>query len=327
MRPTQLSSSRHVSRRIYVVNLLTLFQDIFTLIVVKIFPLLADPSNPYNGQHLYVLKCLAEVKSIVLLTDIPSSGHLTTTLFRTCFDVLSGPSKATNGEELSKNVEHHMTAVLAILIDEAVTLSPDVVDVIVAQFLWADPISLGAIKGKKSGPVDLKQSTLLRKEAPPAYNMAKNLCNSCPDKMARYVGTYFRSVIIDFTSLGTAPSKHKSRQRASSVDDESEDDAAKGPSEEDLNDAHKAHRLLRELWRCAPSVLQDIIPHLQEELGTENVQLRQLATETFGDMIAGIGAAGPPPLPDLNPAAYPSQSLTPSAPRPYNFLTTPTPRG
>ncbi|KAF2277781.1 uncharacterized protein EI97DRAFT_465908 [Westerdykella ornata] len=299
-------------------------KDIFTLIVVKIFPLLADPSNPYNGQHLYVLKCLAEVKSIVLLTDIPSSGHLTTTLFRTCFDVLSGPSKATNGEELSKNVEHHMTAVLAILIDEAVTLSSDVVDVIMAQFLWADPISLGAIKGKKSGPIDLKQSTLLRKEAPPAYNMAKNLCNSCPDKMARYVGTYFRSVIIDFTSLGTALSKHKSRLRASSVDDESEDDAAKGPSEEDLNDAHKAHRLLRELWRCAPSVLQDIIPHLQEELGTENIQLRQLATETFGDMIAGIGAAGPPPPPDLNPAAYPSQSLTPSVPRPYNFLTTPT---
>jgi sister-chromatid-cohesion protein PDS5 len=297
-------------------------KDIFTLIVVKIFPALADPSNPYNAQHLYVLKCLAEVKSIVLLTDIPGSGQLTTTLFRNCFDVLSGPSKAANGEELSKNVEHHMTAVLAILVDEAPSLSSEVVDVIVAQFLWADPISLGATKGKKVTPVDAKQSTLLRKEAPPAYNMAKNVCKQCPDKMARYIGSYFSSVIVDFTSIGVGSTK--SRHGAGGDQDEADDEHTKGPSEDDLNDASKAHRLLRELWRCAPGVLQDIIPHLQEELGTDNIQLRQLATETFGDMISGIGAAGPPPRPEMNPAAYPSQSLTPSEPRPYNFLTTPT---
>lgn len=299
-------------------------QDIFTLIVVKIFPLLADPSHPYNHQHLYVLKCLADVKSIVLLTDIPSSGHLTSVLFTTCFDVLSGPSKASNGEELSKNVEHHMTVVLSILIDEAPTLSSDVVDVILAQFLLADPVSLSSAKGKKAAVVDPKQLTLLRKEAPPAYNMAKNLCNACPEKMARLIGTYFSSVIVDFTTLGPAPSKNRSRNRASSEAADSEDEGARGPSEEDLNDASKAHRLLRELWRCAPGVLTDIIPHLIEELGTENVQLRQLATETFGDMISGIGAAGPPPRPELNPAAYPSQSLAPLESRPYNFLTTPT---
>ncbi|KAF2015391.1 sister chromatid cohesion and DNA repair protein [Aaosphaeria arxii CBS 175.79] len=294
-------------------------KDIFTLIVVKIFPLLADPSHPYNGQHLYVLRCLAEVKSIVLLTDIPSSGPLTSALFTNCFDVLSGPSKADNGEELSKNVEHHMTAVLTILIDEAATLSSDVVDVVVAQFLWADPITLqsGTSKGKKAAQIDSKQSTLRRKEAPPAYNMAKNICNACEDKMARLIGSYFSSVIVDFTSGGSSL-KHRDA-------DDSDDERAKGPSDDELNDAIKAHRLLRELWRCAPGVLKDIIPHLQEELGTENIQLRQLATETFGDMISGIGAAGPPARPELNPAAYPSQSLaSPDSNKTYNFLTTPT---
>ncbi|KAF2875276.1 sister chromatid cohesion and DNA repair protein [Massariosphaeria phaeospora] len=299
-------------------------KDIFTLIIVKLMPLLSDPSNPYNGQHLYVLRSLAEIKSICLVTDIPSSNHLTSALFTTCFDVLSGPSKAENGEELSKNVEHHMTAILSVLIDEAPTLASEVVDVIVAQFLWADPITLAnSSKGKKSAPVDAKQATLLRKEAPPAYNMAKNLCNACPDKMARLIGTYFSSVIVDFTTSGSMPSKSR-RNRAGSEDD-SEDDGAKGPSEDEINDASKAHRLLRELWRCAPRVLQDIIPHIQEELGTENIQLRQLATETFGDMISGIGAAGPPPRPELNPIAYPSQSLAPpETVRAYNFLTTPT---
>lgn len=295
-------------------------EDIFTLIVNKIFPHIADPSNPYISQHQSVLKSLADVKSIVLLTDIPSSSQLTTALFKTCFDVLSTASKASDNEGLGKNVEHHMAMVLSILIDEAPSLSSDIVDIIVAQFLLADPLSLSAAKGKKNAPVDAKQLTLLRKEAPPAYTMAKNLCNACPDKMARYVGTYFSSVIVDFTSLG--PSKHR-RHRASSEAEGSDDEIAKGPSEEEINDAQKAHRLLRELWRCAPAVLQDIIPHLQEELGTDNVQLRQLATETFGDMIAGIGAAGPPPKPELDPSAYPSQSLTPPEPRPYNFLTTP----
>lgn len=267
-----------------------------------------------------MLKSLAEFKSVVIITDIPGSAHLTNSLFTTCFDVLSGPSRAANGEELSKNVEHHMTAVLSILIDEAPTISPDVVDVIVAQFLWADPITLGSsAKAKKHAAVDTKQSTLLRKEAPPAYNMAKNLCNAFPDKMARLFGTYFGSIIVDFAS---GPAKHQ-QHRAGSAGD-SEDEEAKGPSEEDINDASKAHRLLRELWRCAPGALQEIIPHLQEELGTENVQLRQLATETFGDMVSGIGAAGPPPQPELDPAAYPSQSLNPSSTvRPYNYLTTP----
>jgi sister-chromatid-cohesion protein PDS5 len=267
-----------------------------------------------------MLKSLAEFKSIVIITDIPGSAQLTNALFTTCFDVLSGPSRASNGEELSKNVEHHMTAILSILIDEAPVISPDQVDVIVAQFLWADPITLGSSgKGKKNAPVDTRQSTLLRKEAPPAYNMAKNLCNAYPEKMARLFGSYFGSVIVDFAS-GNSKSN---RNRAGSADG-SDDEEPRGPSEEDIDDASKAHRLLRELWRCAPGALQEIIPHMTEELGTENVQLRQLATETFGDMIAGIGAAGPPPPPDLDPAAYPSQSLSPSSSkRAYSYLTTP----
>jgi sister chromatid cohesion protein PDS5 len=294
---------------------------------MKIIPLLADPSNPYNGQHLYILKSLAEVKSIVLLGDIPNSTALTSNLFTTCFDVLSGPSKADSGEELSKNVEHHMTAILSILIDESPQVSPDVTDVILAQFLRADvtTLSTGSSKGKKSAPVDTKQSTLLMKEAPPPYNMAKNICNICSDKMARAVGSYFSTVIVDVTSGASVP-KHRGRNRAGSDADDSDAEGQKGPSEDDLNEASKAHRLLRELWRCSPEVLQEIIPHLQEELGAENVHLRQMATETFGDMISGIGAAGPPPPPVLNPVAYPSQSLNPNAPAVgvYNFLTTPT---
>ncbi|KAK7713576.1 Sister chromatid cohesion protein pds5 [Botryosphaeria dothidea] len=306
-------------------------KDIFMLFINTIFRALSDPSDPYNSQHLYVLKSLAEVKSVVLLTDLPSSNTLITALFTICFDVLSGPSKAESGEELSKNVEHHMTAVLATLVDESQGLPGEVVDVILAQFLRADPrtITNNGSKGKKGAQIDERQSTLLLKEAPPAYNMAKNICNSCSDKMARLISQYFSSVIMDATTMGAAPIHKSGKQRGrteSSLGDELEDDRPRQVTEEDLHESRKAHRLLRELWRSTPLVLQDIVPQLEAELGAEDVQLRTLATETLGDIVSGIGAAGPPPPPTYNPAAYPSQSLSPSSDRlqTYNFLTTPT---
>jgi sister-chromatid-cohesion protein PDS5 len=261
-----------------------------------------------------------------LIAEISSSARLIQTLYTACFDVLSGPSKTESGEELSKNVEHHMTAILATLVDETHSLPSEVIDTILAQFLRADPrVAVSSVtKGKKTIPVDERQSTLLLKEAPPAYNMAKNICNSCPDKMARYVTRYFSTVIFDasfITNGASAPSK-KTRK---SIDDLDSDDRPDRPSEEDWQELEKAHGLLRELWRSTPAVLQDIIPSLEGELSSENVNLRVLAVETVGDMISGIGKGGPPPPAALNPTTYPSQSMEPpERPQTYNFLTTPT---
>lgn len=299
------------------------------MIIDTIIPALSDPSSPFNSQHVYVLRSLAEVKSIVLVTDIPSANNLILALCTKCFDVLSGPSKSASGEELSKNVEHYMTKLLAVLVDESQSLPAEVVDVILAQFLRADPrvMSGGGSKGKKIAQHDERQSTLLLKEAPPAYNMAMNICNSVPEKMARFMSQYFSSVIVDATSAPTLQKTNKNRsKRMSSVGADSDDEGPRQPTEEDLNEIKKAHVLLRELWRSSPLVLQDIIPQLEAELGAEDVQLRTFATETIGDIISGIGAAGPPDLPTYNPSAYPSQSLaSPSERLPtYNFLTTPT---
>ncbi|KAI9691499.1 MAG: hypothetical protein M1822_007570 [Bathelium mastoideum] len=303
-------------------------KDIFTLLVVIIIPALADPSDPYNTQHAHVLDSLVNVKSIVLLVDInPSaSNKLILEMFTSCFDVLSGSSKASSGEEIGKNVEFQMTGLLQTLLDEAETLPDQVVDIILAQFLRADPriIQAGGGRGKKSEPIDHKQSTLLMKQAPPAYNMAKNICNSHPDKMGRYITQYFSSVIMSASGVRSelsAKPGHKSR--AKDVGESSEVDVS-GPSEAELKELQKAHVLARELWRAAPDVLQNIVPQVEAELVAENEDIRLLATETMGDMVAGVGAAGPPPSPVLDPAAYPSQSLQISRdPVEYNFLTTP----
>ncbi|RDW65218.1 hypothetical protein BP5796_09910 [Coleophoma crateriformis] len=287
----------------------TQLKDIFTLFITSILPALSDPSNAYNTQHKYVLVSLSEVKSIVLLLDLPNSEALTLHLFSSFFDIISGASKASTGEQISKDVEYHMSQTLVIVVDEAANLPSVVVDVIMAQFLRAS--SPGGSRGKQEEETDEKQSTLLLKELPEAYNMAKSICDACPEKMARYISQYFNDVILD-ASESSGPSKSNGHRRTSDAAGSDDEDATVGPTEADLRELKKAHNLLRELWRACPAVLQNVIPQLEAELSADNVQLRSLATDTLGDIISGIGAAGPPPPASMDPAAYPPLRLSDS---------------
>ncbi|KAL9126994.1 MAG: hypothetical protein Q9217_004050 [Psora testacea] len=307
-------------------------KDIFNMLITSILPALADPSNAYNQQHLYVLTSLAQVKSIVLLTDIQDSEKLTTNLFATFFDILAGSNKSCTGDQLGKSVEFQMTAILIIIVDESASLPPEVIDVVVAQFLRIDLHLMDGISGKsKKNAVDERQSTLVLKELPPSYNMAKTICNTCPEKMARHVSQYFNDIIVD-SSAASGRKESTKRRRFSEDMDNSDMEVTLGPTEEDLRELRKVHQLLRELWRACPAVLQNVIPQLETELSAENVHLRLLATEAFGDIISGIGAAGSPPPPILNPASYPYVTLSdiqeltstqnvltkPSSPQPFS---------
>ena len=290
---------------------------------------MSDPSNAYSQQHLYVLNSLAQVKSIVLLTDIPSSEKLLIHLFELFFDILAGPSRSSTGEQVGKNVEFHMTSILVTMVDEAATLPTEAIDVIVAQFLRTDPRIMNGIsgKGKKTiAVVDEKQSTLTLKELPPAYNMARTICNTCSERMARYISQYFNDVIVDASSSSAAQAPNKKAgHRRISEDLDDYDAETTGPTEDDLKELEKVHLLLRELWRACPAVLQNVVPQLEAELSAENVHLRTLATETFGDIISGVGAAGLSTQPPPDPAAYPPLSLADSSdsmPDP-NILTKP----
>ena len=242
---------------------------------------------------------MAEVKSIILLTDLPQSEELLAHFFTTVFDIISTSSNSTADEQISKDTKYHLSSMLVTLVDEAPTLPPEVIDTVMAQFLRA------SISGGKKGAVDDKQSTLLPKELPEAYTLAKTLCNSCPEKMARYISQYFNDVMVESSAGSNGTSKPNGHRRKSDAIESDEEDASKGPTDADLRELNKAHQLLRELWRTSPAVLQNVIPQVEAELSAENGRLRTLATETLGDMISGIGAAGLPPPPEMDPAAYP----------------------
>ena len=305
-------------------------KEIFILLIRLILPALSDLSNAYNNQHLHVLESLAQVKSVVLLTDIPTSEELIQHLFTSFFDILTSSSKPSSGEQLGKSVEINMTSILEIMIDESATLSAEVIDVIIAQFLRTDPrVSNASVKNKKNGVFPVlgdKQSKLVLKDLPPAYNMARTICNACPEKMARYISQYFNDVIVDAATSTSSKNlgKNRSNRRNSDNLDDSDEEPS-GPTEEDLKELYKAHQLLKELWRASPAVLQNVIPQLEAELSAENVQLRLLATESLGDIISGIGSAGLPPPLIMDPSAYPAMSLSdPTDMGPFqNLLTKP----
>ncbi|OAA55565.1 sister chromatid cohesion and DNA repair protein [Niveomyces insectorum RCEF 264] len=327
----------------------TQLKDVFGLFINSILPALQDPSNTYDAQHKYVLHSLAEVRSIVLLNDLDNSDALQLQLFSSLFDAVSAPKNVAGGR-LPTDVEHDISDVLICLIEEGANVPPKVVDVIMAQFLRA--AAPGALRDKgvpDKDELDRYQSTLLLKEEPPAYQVAKLICLTCADKMIRSVAQYFSDVIIDFSGVGgggggggnggggagansgsgasgSRLNGHKGGAGKDSDDEGDEDEGLHGPSESDLREMKKAHLLLRELWRAAPQVLSNVVPQLEAELSADNVYLRKLATETLGDMISGIGAAGPPPAPNLDPAAYPPLRLTdePPARASDSILTTPT---
>ena len=198
-----------------------------------------------------------------------------------------------------------MTRMLVTVIDESSTLAPDVVDVIVAQFLRVDPRAFEppARKGKRvASPHDTKQDTLLLKEYPQAYEMAKSICQTCPERMASHISQYFNNVIMDASALQNHDSSKLSHKKTAALDD-SDDERG------DIKELTKAHRLIQELWKASPEVLQNVVPQLEAELSAESVPLRLLATQTIGDMAAGIGVAGPPPSPPMDCARYPPVTL------------------
>jgi sister-chromatid-cohesion protein PDS5 len=276
-------------------------REIFSLVASTVIPALANPTGSYYQQYAEILGSLANLRSIVLITDLHGSDNLILTLFANCFDVLSGNIKGTSGEQIAKTIQYNMNVALSAILQEVGTPPDGVLDVLLAQFLRADSETLA-----KSGAPPPKSLD----DISPAYNVARSICSQCTSPLSNAIASYYTAVLVDASE---APSKFGKTRNRKRTHDESEDESDDGimtpPAERDFRDIDKAHLLLRELWRTSSDVIDGVVPQVATEMQLENVQLRALAVQTVGDMIAGIGSAGPPPPEPLEPAAYPSQSV------------------
>ncbi|KAI9485716.1 MAG: armadillo-type protein [Benjaminiella poitrasii] len=95
----------------------------------------------------------------------------------------------------------------------------------------------------------------------PAYLMALDICYACPNALQRRVCQYFSDILL-------------------SVSNTSED------STEGFEDVKKAHNLIRKINAASPDLLLNVLPLLQEEMKFDHLSIRQLATETMGEMFA-----------------------------------------
>jgi sister-chromatid-cohesion protein PDS5 len=282
-------------------------KDIFAFLIREVLPNLSDPSHSYNPETTYVLRSLAQVKSIVLVTDLPNIDSLLSQLFALFFDIASGSVRSQSKASLSGSTLQHMTEILVTLVDESSSLPAEVVDVILAQFFRGEVQQSAKSVLNATSQNTQKKITNFR-ELSPAYSIAKSLCNSCPDKMSRYVSQYFNDVIVDVSAKENEPFQKNRQHRAKDglLDD---DLSIFEASNDEFKELTKVHQLLQELWKACPVVLQNVVPQLEAELVADNVDLRVLATQTLGDMLSGIQN-------DLNnmttpdPSSFPPYSLS-----------------
>ncbi|KAH8102266.1 armadillo-type protein [Cristinia sonorae] len=95
----------------------------------------------------------------------------------------------------------------------------------------------------------------------PAYRLATTVCNATADKLQQHVCQYLSNEITS---------------------------NAKG---EDYEKVEELHELIKELSRSCPSLLANVIPQLEAELGTEKQTIRLLATQVMGEIFADKNGA------------------------------------
>lgn len=91
--------------------------------------------------------------------------------------------------------------------------------------------------------------------------MAIDICFACPSILQRKVCQYFSEVLL---TVG------------GNIDSESDE----------FKDVEKAHHLILKINAVAPDLLLNVLPLLQEEMKLDQLNVRQLATETMGKMFA-----------------------------------------
>jgi sister-chromatid-cohesion protein PDS5 len=87
----------------------------------------AGPDAPYYAEYFHLLESLSTVKSVVLVCDLPGAEQLEAQVFRDFFGLVR--------HDLPKKIEIFMADILIAIVDESQSFGPDVLEIIMAQFM------------------------------------------------------------------------------------------------------------------------------------------------------------------------------------------------
>ncbi|KAJ3999568.1 armadillo-type protein [Lentinula boryana] len=154
-------------------------RDIFQFFFKQLSNNLKSSDVTYYNQYFHLLESLSTVQSVVLVCDLPNADEVILGIFRDLFAVVR--------RDLPKKIETFMADILVAIVNESSSLSGDVLEVIMAQFM------------DKNARVEQ-----------PAYRLTVNVCNQTADKLQRNVALYFTDNIVsnseeeDFEQIRTA---------------------------------------------------------------------------------------------------------------------------
>ena len=117
-------------------------RDIFQFFFQQLMTGLKGADSPYYDQYYYLLFSLSEVKSIVLICDIPSAEELMVTLFNDFF-VLAR-------RNLPKKIEMFMQDIMVAVLEEASVIPNEIIDKLIAQFKTGDSVRARASPPQQS---------------------------------------------------------------------------------------------------------------------------------------------------------------------------------
>ncbi|WBW73235.1 mitotic and meiotic cohesin loader subunit Pds5 [Schizosaccharomyces osmophilus] len=154
---------------------LSQLEEIFQ-VILKLLSGLENSESTYYLQVYRILESLSNVKSAVLMVDLPNAESFLVTIFRLFFDI---SRKGTN-----KNVEFYMLDIIHQLINEINSVPQVAMNILFAQLISGHGVReyIGSPDSQNHGP---------------AFQLARNIFRDSSDRLQRYVCQYFSDIVFD----------------------------------------------------------------------------------------------------------------------------------
>lgn len=226
----------------------------------------------YFNENVNFLQRLAEVRSIILITDLPNSNDLIENLFEICYSSPSSQMAANNDSLILTTIAE----ILSSIISEINVISQDLLKLILNQFFYSD-------NPKRANSR--------------FFSMA--ICSNNPERMARQISQFVSETLFE-NSKNITVNKTKRRKRnnqnqhnldITDDDDDSAEDSDnqheinKPLSEVQLRNLTKIHKLILEIWKKFPDLLSASLGFINSELFHENENIRVLAISLICKLI------------------------------------------
>lgn len=223
--------------------------------IFRQFRELNDKESQYYYQRCYLLKRLAEVRSIILITELPNAEELMILIFEIFYDI------AKLG--LPANLEPLISDILSEVISESNKIPNAILKLILDRF--TSDLS-GTPLGNSS---NISNCGLL---------LSIQICEANLERMSRLAAQLFSEQIYENSStisLSKQDIKILSRAEKSKYDNA-------------ILALGKVHNMIIQIWKCIPELLSSVMGLLDDEFNADEEYLRKLATETIGKILGSV---------------------------------------